>query len=552
MTNKDLANLMFPSIKHDTDFYENKYKDRNLKEGAIVTRYAPSPTGFVHMGALYASFIASHMAHQTDGVMFLRIEDTDQERKVENGVVSIIKDLNDFGIAFDEGMTSEDDEIGEYGPYTQSKRKEIYQTYVKSLVEKGLAYPCFCTKEELDKIREDQAKIKTRIGYYGNWAKYRNLSIDEAITRIKNGEEYVVRLKSPGDFNRKIRVKDCIRGVIEFPEHDIDDVILKRDGLPTYHFAHAIDDHLMHTTHVIRGDEWVSSLPLHIQLFQVLGFKAPKYAHISPLEKIDGDVRRKLSKRKDPEAAVSYYAKQGIPKEAVMIYLATVSNSNFERWFETNPKASLNDFKMEFNKMSKSGSLFDLEKLLNISKNYISKLPATKVYDDALTWASEYDDELKDLLVKYKEYSTNIFNIERERKKPRKDYNSYSDIKNQIWYMFDELYNPNDEDYEFGKINDYDEIKTILDEYINNYYNEEDDESTWFNRMKELCDKLGYASDMKQYKEDPSKFKGNVADVSIVLRVALTTKAMTPNLYDIMKLLGYNRIKDRYNKFITQ
>lgn len=551
MTQKELATLLLPNVEHTREYYEELYPERNLPEGAMVTRYAPSPTGFVHMGAIYTSYINAKMAHQSDGVFFLRIEDTDQAREVENGVENILRDLDDFGIIPDEGVTL-DGEKGSYGPYIQSKRKDIYQAFARDLIEKGLAYPCFLSKEEMDEIRDSQERVKARIGIYGEWARSRYLTTEQILEKINAGIPYIIRIKSNGNFNHKITIKDCVKGNIEMPENDIDTVIIKSDGLPTYHFAHAVDDYLMHTTHVIRGDEWVSSLPVHIELFKLLGVKPPKYAHIAPISKLENGNHRKLSKRKDPEAAVSYYSQLGIPKEAVKIYLATVANSNFERWFEANPNADINDFKMEFSKMSKSDSLFDQEKLYNISRNYISKLPATKVYESALEYASKYDSELEELLKKHKDFSIALYNIERERKKPRKDYVMYSDIKNQTWYMYDELYNPEKVEYEFGRIHDPEEIKKILSLYLDKYYVETDDESTWFNRMKELSEELGYASDMKAYRENPDAYKGNVADVSIVLRVALTSKAQTPNLYDLMKLLGRERMTKRYQHFIKK
>ena len=549
MTQKELATLLLPNVEHTREYYEELYPERNLPEGAMVTRYAPSPTGFVHMGAIYTSYINAKMAHQSDGVFFLRIEDTDQAREVENGVENILRDLDDFGIIPDEGVTL-DGEKGSYGPYIQSKRKDIYQAFARDLIEKGLAYPCFLSKEEMDEIRDSQERVKARIGIYGEWARSRYLTTEQILEKINAGIPYIIRIKSNGNFNHKITIKDCVKGNIEMPENDIDTIIIKSDGLPTYHFAHAVDDYLMHTTHVIRGDEWVSSLPVHIELFKLLGVKPPKYAHVAPISKLENGNHRKLSKRKDPEAAVSYYSQLGIPKEAVKIYLATVANSNFERWFEANPNADINDFKMEFSKMSKSDSLFDQEKLYNISRNYISKLPATQVYESALEYASKYDSELEELLKKHKDFSIALYNIERERKKPRKDYVMYSDIKNQTWYMYDELYNPEKVEYEFGRINDPEEIKKILSLYLEKYYDANDDESTWFNRMKDLSEELGYASDMKAYRENPDAYKGNVADVSIVLRVALTSKAQTPNLYDLMQLLGLDRMTKRFNYFI--
>lgn len=546
MDRKEFANLLLPGVTKTIEDFEKMYPERNLSDGAIVTRYAPSPTGFVHMGALYASFIASKMASQTNGVFYLRIEDTDQKRSIDNGVNLIIKDLKDFNIKFDEGMISETEWNGEYGPYIQSERKEIYWAFAKYLIENDMAYPCFCTEDDLNEIRQKQEKYKSRIGYYGRYTRCRNLSIEEALEKIKNGEKYVIRLKSPGHFDNKFKFTDCIKGSMELPENDLDIVIIKGDGLPTYHFAHLVDDHLMRTTHVIRGDEWLSSIPIHTQLFRMFNFKVPKYAHLAPLTKEENGNKRKLSKRKDPEAAVSYYHERGIPKEAVILYLATIANSNFEEWMEHNKDKDLSEFKMEFKKMSSSsGALFDLEKLLNISKNYLSKLSAKEIYDRVYNWSCEFDLEFKELLEEYKEKSISIFNIEREQAKPRKDYSCYSDIKNQIWYMYDELFDKNEKNYEFQKITDKEEIKKILTTYINEYYVDSDSDA-WFNKMKEMAEKLGYASNMKEYKQNPDNYKGNIADISNVLRVALTTKSMTPDLYQIMKILGSDTIKKRF------
>ncbi len=550
MTNKELADLMFPDVHHDVDYYENLYPKRNLPEGAVVSRFAPSPTGFVHMGSLLTAFIASKVPKDTNGVFYLRIEDTDGKRSVENGVQGIIDDLKNFDIKIDEGVVSETEQIGKYGPYIQSERREIYHTYAKHLVEEGLAYPCFCTQEEIDETRKMQELNKERIGIYGSYAKCRFLTNEERALKIKNGEPYIVRLKSPGDFNKKISFNDLVRGRIEFPENDMDVVLIKSDGLPLYHFAHVIDDHLMRTTHILRGEEWISSTPVHLQLFQVLGFDIPKYAHLGVVMKIDEDgTRRKLSKRKDPEAAVSYYHEQGIPVEAVKLYLMTIANSNFEGWWDQNPTLGIDDFKFDFKKMSVSGTLFDLEKLLNISRNYISRLSKEAVYENTLNWSLEFDHEFASILEKYKDYAMAIFNIEREQKKPRKDYESFSTIKNQIWYMFDEYFTGNLV-YNFDKIKDKNEIATILKTYISKYYDENDDKDTWFNKIKELTDELGYCSNMKEYRNNPDNYKGSVADISTVIRVAMTTSTMTPDLYEILRLLGKKRIEDRINKLI--
>ncbi len=550
MTNKELAELMFPNVTHDIEYYENLYPKRNLPEGAVVSRFAPSPTGFVHMGSLLASFIEKKVPEQTNGIFYLRIEDTDGKRTVENGVQGIIDDLKNFEIDIDEGVISEIEQKGNYGPYIQSQRKEIYETYAKYLVEEGLAYPCFCTPEEIDEIRKIQEINKERIGYYGSYAKCRFLTNEERADKIKNGVPYIVRLKSPGDFNKKIVLNDLVRGKIEFPENDLDIVLIKSDGLPLYHFAHVIDDHLMRTTHVLRGEEWISSTPVHLQLFQVLGFETPKYAHLGVIMKIDEDgTRRKLSKRKDPEAAVSYYHEQGIPVEAVKFYLMTIANSNFEGWWDQNPTLSYKDFQFDFKKMSVSGSLFDLEKLLNISKRYISRMKAEEVYNETLNWAREFDSEFTSILEKYKDYTIAILNIEREQKKPRKDYESFSSIKKYIWYMFDEYFT-DDLNYDFQKITDKEEIRNILSTYIDKYYSEKDDKETWFNKIKELSKELGYCDDMKEYKLNPDAYKGNVADISTVIRVAATTSSQTPDLYEILRLLGKDRIKARFDKFM--
>lgn len=550
MTYKDLADLIFPNIIKTVADYEKEYPERNLPEGAIVTRFAPSPTGFVHMGSLLASFIESKAAKDTNGVFYLRIEDTDQKREVENGIEGIVEDLKNFKIKIDEGAISRTESIGNYGPYIQSERKEIYHAFIKYLLEQGLAYPCFCTEEKLDETRHMQEATKARIGYYGRYAVCRHLKLEDAYNKIKNGEKYIIRLKSPGNFDNKVVVNDLVKGRIEFPENDLDIVIMKSDGLPTYHFAHLVDDHLMRTTHIIRGDEWVSSLPIHIQLFKMFNFNTPKYAHLSPIMKQEGETKRKLSKRKDPEAAMSYYAELGIPVEAVHLYLMTIANTNFEAWYDQNKDKSIDDFKFDFKKISSSGALFDLEKLINISRNYIAYLKAEEVYDNVLSWSKTYDKEFYEILSNHKDYSIGIFSIERYQKKPRKDYESWSSIKKNIWYMYDELYNnPN---YDYQTINDKSEIKKILELYLNKYYNEQDDKDTWFNKIKELCDELGYASNMKDYKDNPDNYKGSVADVSTVIRVSLTSSSMTPDLYEIMKLFGKDRIIKRLNKIIEE
>ncbi len=548
MDYKDLANLIFPNAK-DIKYYEEKYPERNLPEGAIVTRFAPSPTGFVHIGGLYQALVAKTVAEKTGGVFFLRVEDTDQKREVENGVIGIVNSLKDFDMAPDEGMITDTKEIGNYGPYKQSLRKDIYQAYAKYLIEQGKAYPCFCTPEEDEERKAKQEAAKLRTGYYGVWAKCRNLTVEEMAEKIKNGESYIIRFKSPGREDRKIKHKDVIKGNVDFPENDQDIIIIKSDGLPTYHFAHAVDDHLMRTTHVIRSDEWLSSVPLHLQLFHELGFKAPKYAHISPIMKNDNGGKRKLSKRKDPEAAVSYYKEQGIPTDAVKEYLLNIANSTFENWRRANPDKKMEEFDFQLNKMSVSGALFDMIKLLDIGKTVISKMTAEEVYEKALDWANEFDSELVEML-KNKEYALKVFGIERGNKKPRKDIAKWSDVKENIEYMYDDKFYSKTQEYPYQVISDKESIEKILKLYIEKYYDVNDDKQTWFDKIKELSVEMGYAGEVKEFKANPGKYKAHVGDVSTVLRVALTSRTNTPDMYEIMKVLGKETIEKRFEKAI--
>ncbi len=545
MTNKDLANLIFPNITKTIEDYEKEYPERDLPEGARVTRYAPSPTGFMHIGNFYSTVVDYVIAKKSNGVFYLRNEDTDGAREIEGAVEYIRHVLEHYNLNPDEYEYRDTNETkGNYGPYIQSERKEIYHAFIKYLIEEGKAYPCFLTQEEMDVIREAQTKDKRRIGIYGRYAKYRNLSPDEAAERIKNGENYVIRLKSQGDFNKKFKFDDLAFGTMEFPENDIDVVIMKSSNLlPTYHFAHLVDDHLMHTTHVVRGQEWISSVPTHYELFKTFGFKMPKYVHTPLILKKDGDKIRKISKRLDPEARMTYYEEKGYPIYSVIEAIMTIANSNYEAWREGHPDAPFTDFEFSPKKMSASGALFDLDKLDNISKNYISRLKATEVFDMLDKWSKEYDKDFNELINKYKEYTTSILNIEREQKKPRKDYASLSEVKGQIWYMYDELFKT--PEYEFADGLDKEEIKNVLDTYFNDYYDENDDKDTWFNKMKEMTDKLGYCSDMKEYKANPDKYKGNVADISNIIRVGVTSKSQTPDLYVILKLLGKDRITKR-------
>ena len=549
MDNKELANLIFPNVK-EISYYEEKYPVRNLPEGAIVSRFAPSPTGFVHIGGLYQALVARTVTTQTGGVFFLRIEDTDQKREIENGIEGIIDSLKDFNMSPDEGMVSQTVEAGEYGPYKQSERKEIYQAYAKYLIEQGKAYPCFCKAETLDEIRKNQESAQERTGYYGKWTKCRRMPIEQAVEKIQNGEDYIIRFKSPGNPDKKIKHHDVIKGNVDFPENDQDIVIIKGDGLPTYHFAHAVDDHLMRTTHAIRSDEWLPSVPLHLQLFAELGFKAPKYAHIAPIMKNDNGNKRKLSKRKDPEAAVSYYLEQGVPSDAVKEYLLNIANSNFENWRRANKDKAMEEFDFQLNKMSVSGALFDMVKLLDVSKIVISKYTSEDVYNATMKWAQVYDKDLADLLEKDKEYSLKVLGIERGNEKPRKDIAKWSDVKENISYMYSELFENSNEAYEFQKIEDKAEIKELLTKYVEKYFDINDDKQTWFDKMKDLSEEMGYAREVKIFKAEPEKYKAHVGDVSTVIRVALTKRSNTPDMYEIMNVLGEQEVKARLKKCI--
>ena len=546
MTRKEYSEFLVPNVEHDVAYYENKYPARVLEGSAMVTRFAPSPTGFVHMGSLYASFIDLQMAKQSKGVAYLRIEDTDQKREVAGGINNIISAMKTIGLSYDEGVISEEEELGSYGPYIQSKRRDIYHAFAKYMIENDLAYPCFCEAEEIEEIRNIQKENKERIGYYGEYAKCRNLTNDERAEKIKAGMPYTIRIKSRGDFNKRVKFHDEVKGDIEFPENDQDMILIKSDGMPLYHFAHLVDDHLMRTTHVLRGEDWLPSVPLHLELFDMFGFERPKYAHLGLIMIVDSNgTKRKISKRKDKDFAVKHYHEIGMPSYAMQEYLMTIANSNFEAWREENKDKPIEEFPFDFAKIG-SSPLFDYSKLVNISKNYISTLSAKEVYDNLYTWCDEFDKDFLELITKYKDYTIDVLNIEREQEKPRKDFSCYSEIKSYIWYMYDELFS--DVTYEWQNINDIKEINTILKTYIDKYYDINDDKDTWFSKIKLLCDELGYASNIKDYKKNPDAYKGSVVDVSMVIRVAVTTKKATPDLYDILKLLGTDRIKTRIDK----
>ena len=538
----ELAELIFPNIKHDREYYEKMYPERDLPEGAMVTRFGPSPTGFVHMGSLLVAFIDAIYAKQSQGKFFLRIEDTDQKRSVENGIEGIFNDLKAFDIIPDESPLAG----GEYGPYIQSERNEIYQTYVKDLIVQGYAYPCFMKEEEIASIREEQEINKTKLGIYGHYAVDRDLDLEEVKSRIAAGEEYVLRLKSPGNANNTVELVDCIKGKMKFPEHDMDTVLLKKDGTPTYHFAHAIDDHLMHTTHVIRGDEWVSSVPLHIQLFQILGFKQPEYAHIAPVTKKEEGTIRKLSKRKDPEAKVSYYEEVGLPIEAVKLYLATILNSNFEEWYLNNTDKKIEDFTFTFDKMAIGGTLFDLDKLNNISKTYFSRKSGEEVYEETLKYTEKFDQEYNKLLKDNKEDMIKFLSIEKDGDRPRKDIAKYSDVKEEFSYAIDSIF----KEENFSKLESektYD--VELVRNYINTKLNLDITNDEWFQTVKEYALENGYAASPKDYKKDPEAFKGHVGDLCEAIRVMVTGRTKSPDLFSIMKILGKDRINERINSF---
>ncbi len=544
-----LSELLFPHITKTPEYFEEKYPPRNLPESARVTRFAPSPTGYLHIGGLFGALTDVMTSKATKGVSYLRIEDTDKKREIDDGVSAIINGFDAFGVGFDEGVTGFGTEKGEYGPYTQSQRVEIYQTVAKSLVKQGLAYPCFCTAEELSEMRTKQESESTTIwGYFGKWAKCRELSLDEIKAKIEAGMPYVLRFRANGDEEKKIFFEDVIRGKIEMPENIIDEVLLKSDGIPTYHFAHVCDDHFMRTTHVIRGEEWISSVPKHIALFKACGYKVPKYAHTPQVMKIDEDdgTKRKLSKRKDPEAAVSYFVEEGFPKESVLEYLVTLLNSNFEDWRRANPKADIFEFPFNLKKMSSSGCLFDLVKLNDVSKNVISVMSAEKVYNLVAAWTEKYDSDFYALLSRDSAFSTAILNIDRENPKPRKDIAKWSQVKDYISYFFDELYTP---DYTMPENINAEDAKAILAKYIE-IYDENDDKDTWFAKIKDMCEPLGFTPNVKEYKKNPEAFKGHVGDISTVIRIAVTSRTNTPDLYMIEKLLGKEKVAERLGKAI--
>ena len=551
MSLEKLADLIFPDVDKTPDYFIQKYPKRNLPEGAKVTRYAPSPTGFQHIGGVFAALVSERIAVQSSGIFYLRIEDTDQKREVEGAIEDTIKTMYDFGMSFNEGMTGENTSKGEYGPYRQSEREMLYKTFAKDLIIKGLAYPCFCTPEELEAMREKQTEQKLTPGYYGEFAIYRNLSSEEAIEMIEKGESYIIRFKSPGNPEARVNFNDLIKGETSFPENNQDIVIIKGDGLPTYHFAHVIDDALMGTTHVIRGEEWLSSLPIHVQLFETLGFTRPEYAHIPTIMKLEGSSKRKLSKRKDPESAVSYYKEEGYPKASVVEYLLNIINSSYEEWRMENPTTDYHEFPVALDKMSKSGALFDIIKLNDVSKEVICKMKAEEVYSLYTEWAKIYDTAMYELVTANEEISKQVFNIDKDGPKPRKDYAKWAEVKEKICYFFAVLFEKEGQEMlELPKNMEISEAKRIIEAY-EKAYNYDTDQETWFEELKAVAIELGYTVDRKAFKKTPEAFKGMVSDVAGAVRAALTHRANTPDLYTIMHILGEKEVRNRLTAFLN-
>lgn len=543
MDYQHLAQLLFPHIQTTPEEIAAQYPPRALPEGAKVTRIAPSPTGFMHLGNLFSAVTGERLAHQSGGVYYLRIEDTDLKRAVEGGVETIINVFHRFGLHFDEGATIDGDN-GAYGPYRQRQRAHIYQTYAKRLVEQGLAYPCFCTEEELAAMRQTQQEQKLNFGYYGPWAKCRELSLEEIEEKLKAGKPYVLRFRSSGDPEKRFVHRDLVKGEIELPENDQDIVLLKSDGIPTYHFAHVIDDHLMGTTHVVRGEEWLATLNIHLQLFRTLGWKPPKYLHTAQLMKMDGGSKRKLSKRKDPELALDYYHAQGYPVQSVLEYLMTLLNSNFEEWRLANPAAPLNDFPFTTKKMGNSGSLFDIDKLQDVSKNTISMMTAQEVYDCVVPWAQQYDQQLYRLLTQNPQKALDILSIGRGGPKPRKDFAVWSQVEDYLAFFYDELYTPAQS---YPENLSREDMLAILERFAQGY-DPADDGDTWFGKVRQLGEELGFAGKPKDYKKNPDQYKGHVGDVSQVIRLAITGRTNSPDLCSVMAVLGPATCQDRLSQ----
>ena len=541
-----LADLLFPDVHETPEAVEQRFPPRQLPEGAVVTRMAPSPTGFVHLGNLVQGLTSERMAHQSGGVLFLRVEDTDAKREVPGAVEVLIKTLKHYGISFDEGATMEGDN-GIYGPYRQRQRADIYHVYAKKLVSEGKAYPCFCTEEELTAMRETQEANKENTGYYGKYAIWRDRSMEDIQAQLDAGNPWVLRFRSTGSIENQFKFDDLVKGKLTITENDIDHVLLKSDGIPTYHFAHAVDDHLMRTTHVVRGDEWLPTLPFHIQLFQALGFKLPKYVHIGPLMKMDGSSKRKLSKRKDPELALTYYKAEGFPVAAVYEYIMTLLNSNFEDWRRANPDAPVDNFKFSAKKLNPAGSLFDYAKLVDVSKNVISRMDAGQVYTLLSQWAQEFDPEFGALLAEDPDYATRILAIGRGGKKPRKDLAVWKDAKPYMGFFYDQYLETPEFDGKFAP--------GVIAEVLNRFlasFDITDDSNTWFEKVKAITTDMGFTTDMKAYKANPDAFPGTVADVSTFIRLAVTGKTNSPDLYTVMQILGKDRTVARISAALNR
>ena len=541
-----LADLLFPDVHETPEAVEQRFPPRQLPEGAVVTRMAPSPTGFVHLGNLVQGLTSERMAHQSGGVLFLRVEDTDAKREVPGAVEVLIKTLKHYGISFDEGATMEGDN-GIYGPYRQRQRADIYHVYAKKLVSEGKAYPCFCTEEELTAMRETQEANKENTGYYGKYAIWRDRSMEDIQAQLDAGNPWVLRFRSTGSIENQFKFDDLVKGKLTITENDIDHVLLKSDGIPTYHFAHAVDDHLMRTTHVVRGDEWLPTLPFHIQLFQALGFKLPKYVHIGPLMKMDGTSKRKLSKRKDPELALTYYKAEGFPVAAVYEYIMTLLNSNFEDWRRANPDAPVDNFKFSAKKLNPAGSLFDYAKLVDVSKNVISRMDAEQVYTLLTQWAQEFDPEFGALLAEDPDYATRILAIGRGGKKPRKDLAVWKDAKPYMGFFYDQYLETPEFDGKFAP--------GVIAEVLNRFlasFDITDDSNTWFEKVKAITTDMGFTTDMKAYKANPDAFPGTVADVSTFIRLAVTGKTNSPDLYTVMQILGKDRTVARISAALNR
>ena len=548
-----LADMLFPDVKKSPEEYEAMFPARSLPEGAKVTRLGPSPTGFIHLGNLFGAFADERLAHQSGGIFLLRIEDTDDKRYVEGAVDIIINSLKFFGINFDEGAT-ETGETGDYGSYVQSKRGPIYQCFAKKLIAEGKAYPCFLTEDEINQIRAEQEAAKQTPGIYGKWAKSRNLTLEEISSKLADGLPYVIRLKSDGDMSlpedqiRRFEIEDAIRGKLNMPYNDQDTVLLKANGIPTYHFAHVIDDHLMRTTHVVRGAEWLPSLPIHIELFEKLGWEPPVYCHTAQLMKIgeDGN-KRKLSKRKDPELSLDYYRRLGYHPAAVREYLLTILNSNFEEWRLANPNADIDEFEFTTEKMSNSGALFDLNKLNDVSKEVLLRIKASDLASFLESWADEFKPELKESTSFFDDmdYLMRILDIGRNETKPRKDHIYAQQMVENISYFFDDMFKIEDE----MPAEAAGDVKEIITRYLDSY-DHADDHETWFNKIRSIASDMGYAAKPKDYKKHPEEYKGHVGHVSTVIRIALMGRSQSPDVWEIQQILGEKRVKERLEKFL--